>query len=330
MKASYLLRLTSVAIIAYIPVTSVQAGVLDFDSLAVGEIAGQAGWAAGPLSINGDGVDAYTVSATGVSGSNGLRVTRDEELDNFSSVFWTPDSAFLGSDLINANGGQKYAYSFDIDLLSPDTGSLGGNLTSIRIYLCGAVQTANNNATGYASISISDTGQVSRYGEPGIGGDGLSLAGYNTISGIIDFANMTQTIFINGNEYTASNLEPLQLGVAGGVVDTDPNATFGQVAILMRLQNVDMVIDNFSISALPADPDAPVAVIALSGANDISVSFQSVEGVNYLLEFSDDGMATWSSTGVSGVGDGTTMTLTDTGGRPDAGSSSFYRVVASN
>ena len=210
MKASNLLRLTSIALIVYIPASSARAGVLDFDTLAAGEIAGQAGWTAGPLSNNGDGVDAYTVSATGVSGSNGLRITRDAADDDFSSIFWTPDAAFLGSDLINANGGQQYAYSFDIDLLSPDTGTLGGNKTSIRIYLGGAVQTANNNASGYASISISETGQVSRYGE-GPGSDGLSLTGFNTISGVIDFASMTQTIFINGNEY--SSTDPFALGV---------------------------------------------------------------------------------------------------------------------
>lgn len=248
MKSYTFIKLAPLAVFSSLHIIPATAGVLDFEDYTVGEIAGQSGWTAGVLSNNSDGIDAYAIIPAGIEGSNGLRILRDTSDDDFSSVFWTPDAAFLGSDLINADGGQRYAYSFDIDLVNPDTGTLGGNKTSIRIYLGGAVQTANNNATGYAAIAISNTGQVSQYGE-GPGSEGLSLTGFNTISGVIDFGNMTQTIFINDVEYAAEG--PFELGVGGGVVDPDVNATFGSIAILMRLQDLEMVIDNFSITQLP-------------------------------------------------------------------------------
>ena len=251
MTVKNLIRGVCTPVALLFPILPITAGTLDFENFAFGEISGQFGWVAGPLSANEDGVDAFSIVNAGVDGSNGLRIMRDSDEDNFASIFWTPDADFLGSMLINADGGQRYAYSFDIDLVNPDIGSPGGNFTSIRIYLGGAVQTANNNASGYAAISISNTGYLSRYGE-GPGTDGLSLSEFNTISGVIDFASLTQTVFVNGFEYTSE--EPFELGVAGGVVDANPEATFGSIAILMRLQDLEFVIDNFSVSQIPAEP----------------------------------------------------------------------------
>ena len=257
MKASYLLRLTSLAFIAYISGSAAHAAVLDFNSFTIGEIAGQGGWTAG-IGTKTDGVNAYTVSAVGVDDSNGLRITHDNTADDdFSSVFWTPGAAFLGSDpgsdLINANGGQQYAYSFDIDFLS---GSTVNNKTSIRIFIGGAVQPpANtNNPQGYAAISISDTGIVSRYGETGV----ALNEGFNTISGVIDFASLTQTVFVNGNQHGTFDLGVLR------TVPTDSLATFGQVGIIMRIQDLDLVIDNFSVTQVP-EPSVVALVMGLAG-----------------------------------------------------------------
>lgn len=80
--------------------------------------------------------------------------------------------------------------------------------------------------------------------------------------------------------------------------------------------------------AVAPPPTAPVVAISLSGVDDVDVAFESVDGLNYLLEFSDDDMASWTSTGVSATGDGNLLILTHPGGQPATGEKIFYRVVA--
>ena len=151
----------------------------------------------------------------------------------------------------------------------------------------------------------------------------LSAETWYTLKLVIDSVNQTYDVLLDGSlladDFTFRSVNPVQ-------------ELF--LMVQTRLSTIDQTqgvyFDNYTATQALSDPDAPVIVIALSGGSDIDVSFQSINGVNYLLEYSEDGMATWNSTGVSGTGDGNTLTLTDTGATPIAGSAVFYRVVASN
>lgn len=89
----------------------------------------------------------------------------------------------------------------------------------------------------------------------------------------------------------------------------------------------NMYIDNVGLTdeAMPAEY-IPDVVLELSGAADLDVSFNSVVGVNYQLERSTDGMATWEFAGDPVEATSAAMTFSELGAQPLAGEKVFYRV----
>ncbi|MGC9450110.1 MAG: hypothetical protein ACP5I4_01570 [Oceanipulchritudo sp.] len=152
----------------------------------------------------------------------------------------------------------------------------------------------------------------------------------------------------NGNALTPASIDSpaVNLGrnvsVTGNFLDALESVNIvlddGTVADQLRIGHGFDAATGFNqilTGSTAAPPVAPVGVdISLSGA-DIVVSFESDSAFNYTLEFSDDGMITWSAVpdqvpAAPVPGNDGTLSITDPGGVPGAGNKVFYRVNVSN
>jgi hypothetical protein len=79
-------------------------------------------------------------------------------------------------------------------------------------------------------------------------------------------------------------------------------------------------------------PVAPARVgVGFTGETGITLSFQSVDGLQYELHKSVDGMGSWQPSGDPVVSaSGGLMELQDENGKPAEGESVFYRVTVTN
>lgn len=213
--------------------------------------------------------------------------------------------------------------------------------------------------TGDASIkgkTVSEIQTIATRTNPAndmVGRFGIQLNGTDWVFSTVDFDLRV------GGAWTVNSLTDLTAalwytgGFVGGVVDIDlsDNATINLTgseiitgyALYARTANpIDSTeyagsaarvrLDQMQVTVTdPASPVAPVGVsLAISGASDMDLSFESVPSQCYELEKSVGDAASWDTIGDIQAGTGGTLSFQDAGAEPAAGGKVFYRIAATN